>query len=265
MFGRFRFLDEENNTEIDFDGEVFDGIVYPAPEYQNVDDEYALASLLVLPPVSPSKIICVGLNYSDHARELNMPVPENPILFLKPPTAVLPHNGCISYPAVSRQVDYEAELAVVIEKDGHNIDLEDAYSYIAGFSCFNDVTARDLQKADGQWTRAKSFDTFAPLGPFIVTPEELEQQGLNPENLNIQTRITDADGNVRICQNSNTSEFIFKIPELISFISSVMTLKKGDVIATGTPPGVGQLIPGDLVDVEIEGIGTLSNAVIDEI
>ncbi|WNY25513.1 fumarylacetoacetate hydrolase family protein [Methanolapillus millepedarum] len=264
MFGRFRSLDENSDMEVDFEGDVFDGIVYPAPEYQHLDDEYALSSLLILSPVLPSKIICVGLNYSDHARELNMPVPKNPILFLKPPTALLPHNGCIVYPGASKQVEYEAELAVIIGKDGKNISSEDSDSYIAGFSCFNDVTARDLQKEDGQWTRAKSFDTFAPLGPFIVTPEELEQQNLNPENLNIQTRITDRDGNIRVCQNSNTAELIFKIPKLIAFISNIMTLKKGDVIATGTPPGVGQLLPGETVDVEIEGIGILSNTVIED-
>ncbi|WNY26462.1 fumarylacetoacetate hydrolase family protein [Methanolapillus ohkumae] len=258
MFGRFRY------QTTDFEGEVFDGTVYPAPAYQELDDEYSLSAVTVLPPVLPSKIICVGLNYADHAKELNMPLPKNPILFLKPPTALLPDGGQIVCPKESRQVEYEAELAVIIGKAGKNIPIEKAFTHVAGYSCFNDVTARDLQKEDGQWTRAKSFDTFAPLGPFIVTPEELEQKNLDPNNLSIQTRIWEVgnEKSKRTGQNSNTSEFIFKIPDLIAFISNIMTLQKGDVIATGTPPGVGRLIPGECVEVEIKGVGCLKNTVI---
>ena len=255
MLGRFQY------NETVFTGEVFDGIVYPDPQYQHLDDEYPLNTLLILPPVQPSKVICVGLNYADHAKELNMTLPKTPIIFLKPPTAILPHDGLIVYPNESKQMDYEAELGIVIGKSGKNISEDDALEYILGYTCFNDVTARDLQKEDGQWTRAKSFDTFAPIGPFIVTPEELAQQNLSPEKLNILCRVI-RNQNEEIRQSSNTSEFIFKISKLISFISSVMTLEKGDVIATGTPPGVGELLFGDVVEIEIEGIGILRNTVV---
>ena len=255
MLGRFQYKDTV------FTGEVFDDIVYPDPVYQQLDDEYPLTSLLILPPVLPTKIVCAGLNYADHAKELNMEPPTSPILFLKPPSAILPHEGLIQYPGESEQVDFEAELSVVIGKTCRNVSEENALDYILGYTCFNDVTARDLQRADGQWTRSKSFDTFAPLGPFIVTPEELSQQNLSPENLSIQCRVI-RNENEEIRQSSSTSELIFDIPKLISFISSIMTLEKGDVIATGTPPGVGELLIGDVVEVEIEGIGILRNTVV---
>ncbi|WNY23564.1 putative protein YisK [Methanimicrococcus hongohii] len=255
MFGRFQYND------IVFSGEVFDDIVYPDPSFLHLEDEYPLSSLLILPPTRPTKIVCVGLNYADHAKELNMELPKNPILFLKPPSAALAHEGLINYPQMSDQVDYEAELAIVIGKQCRNISAADAFDYILGYTCFNDVTARDLQRADGQWTRAKSFDTFAPFGPFIVTPEELSQQNLSPGNLFVQCRVI-RNENEEVRQSSSTSEFIFGIPELISFISSVMTLEIGDVIATGTPPGVGELLVGDVVEVEIEGIGILRNTVV---
>jgi 2-keto-4-pentenoate hydratase/2-oxohepta-3-ene-1,7-dioic acid hydratase in catechol pathway len=214
-----------------------------------------------MPPVCPSKIICVGLNYADHAKELKMEKPENPILFLKPPSAALSHGESIICPPESRQVEHEAELAIVIGKAGKNITEADAPDYILGYTCFNDVTARDLQRADGQWTRAKSFDTFAPFGPVIVTPHELKQKGLSPDNLKIICRVI-RDQKEEIRQHSTTSEFIFSIPKIISFISSVMTLEKGDIIATGTPPGVGEIRAGDVVEVEIEGIGILRNTVV---
>jgi 2-keto-4-pentenoate hydratase/2-oxohepta-3-ene-1,7-dioic acid hydratase in catechol pathway len=202
----------------------------------------------LLPPCQPSKIVCVGLNYVKHALELKMPLPEEPILFLKPPSAVLPPDGQIVYPATSSQVDYEGELAAVIGKRCRNVPAEEAEKYILGYTCFNDVTARDLQKRDGQWTRAKSFDTFAPFGPGIAR--------IDPSQADIMTRV-----NGRMVQNSNTSDLIFSVPRLVSFISAVMTLEPGDVIATGTPPGVGPLQRGDSVEVEIEGIGTLRNFV----
>jgi 2-keto-4-pentenoate hydratase/2-oxohepta-3-ene-1,7-dioic acid hydratase in catechol pathway len=257
MRGRFQY----NDTV--FTGDVFDGIVYPDPIFQHLDDEYSVSSVLILPPVCPSKIICVGLNYADHAKELNMEKPKTPILFLKPPSAALSHDGLIVSPPESRQVEYEAELAIVIGRKGKNISEDAAMDYVLGFTCFNDVTARDLQRADGQWTRAKSFDTFAPFGPFIVTPEELKQKGLSPNNLEIICRVTrhqHQDEEIR--QHSTTSEFIFNIQKIISFISSVMTLEKDDVIATGTPPGVGELKDGDSVEVEIQGIGILRNTVV---
>lgn len=254
MLGRFQYND------VIFSGEVFDGVVYPDPVYQQLDDEYPLSSLLILPPSLPSKIVCVGLNYTDHAKELNMELPKTPILFLKPPSAILAHEGLILYPPKSGQVDYEAELGIVIGKKCRRISEENALDYILGYTCFNDVTARDLQRADGQWTRAKSFDTFAPAGPFIVTPEELARQNLSPGNLSVSCRVIRGQ-NEEVRQSSSTKELIFDIPKLISFISSVMTLEKGDLIATGTPPGVGELLVGDTVEVEIEGIGVLRNTV----
>ncbi|MCL2142632.1 MAG: fumarylacetoacetate hydrolase family protein [Methanimicrococcus sp.] len=257
MRGRFQY------NHIVFTGDVFDDIVYPDPIFQQLDDEYSVSSVLILPPVCPSKIICVGLNYADHAKELNMQKPKTPILFLKPPSAALSHEGLILYPLESSQVEYEAELAVVIGKTGKHISEAEAMDYVLGYTCFNDVTARDLQRADGQWTRAKSFDTFAPFGPFVVTPEELEQKGLSPNNLEIICRLIQ-NQNEEIRQHSTTSEFIFSIQKIISFISSIMTLEEGDVIATGTPPGVGELKDGDIVEIEIEGIGILRNTVVSQ-
>lgn len=204
----------------------------------------------LLAPVKPSKIVLVGLNYRDHAEELNMKVPVEPVIFLKPSSAVIGSGEKIIYPSTSNRVDYEAELGIVIKNKSRNIKEEEVFSCIAGYVCFNDVTARDLQKKDIQWTRAKSFDTFAPLGPWIETE-------LNPENLNIRSYL-----NGELKQNSNTSEFIFKIPKLITFISCIMTLFPGDIIATGTPPNVGSMKKGDEIIVEIEGIGQLKNYVV---
>lgn len=209
----------------------------------------SLEDVTLLPPCQPSKIVCVGLNYVKHALELKMPLPDEPILFLKPPSAVLAPGGQIVYPSSSIQVDYEGELAVVIGKRCHNVSAGDAEKYILGYTCFNDVTARDLQRKDGQWTRAKSFDTFAPFGPWIGK--------IDPSDADIKTRV-----NGKLVQDSNTSDLIFSVPRLVQFISAVMTLEPGDVIATGTPPGVGQLQKGDLVEVEIEGIGVLKNSVV---
>lgn len=213
-------------------------------------DTYTLSELKVLPPATPSKIICVGLNYVDHARELNLELPRSPILFLKPPSAMIGHEEKIIYPPSSSRVDFEAELAVVIGKKGRNISADRAEEVILGYTCFNDVTARDLQKQDGQWTRAKSFDTFAPLGPYVV-------KDIDAGSLDIRCRV-----NGRIRQESNTSNLIFDIRQLIEFISDIMTLESGDVIATGTPPGVGELLVGDVVEVEIDSIGVLRNKVV---
>ena len=202
--------------------------------------------------LKPSKVIAIGLNYYDHARELKMPVPDHPIMFMKPSTAVIKNGGAIIYPRQSKNVHYEGELAIVIGKKARNILKSEAAKYIKGYTCANDVTARDIQNIDGQWTRAKSFDTFCPLGPKIVTD-------IDPANLNICTRV-----NGRTKQNSNTKNMIFDVYELVSFVSSVMTLLPGDVIITGTPPGVGPLNVGDTVEVEIEGIGILKNKVVKE-
>ena len=211
-------------------------------------DVLALQDVELLAPCQPSKIVCVGLNYTEHARELKMELPAEPVLFLKPPSAILGPGGQIVYPPSSRQVDYEGELAAVIGKRCKSIPAEEAEKYILGYTCFNDVTARDLQRKDVQWTRAKSFDTFAPFGPWIAK--------IDPSNANIETRVNGA-----VKQKSNTSDLIFDISRLVEFISQVMTLEPGDLIATGTPPGVGPLQKGDVVEVEIEGIGILRNSV----
>ncbi|MDD3246954.1 MAG: fumarylacetoacetate hydrolase family protein [Methanosarcina sp.] len=244
MIGRFRSGDNV------FYGEIEDGRVYPNGGISA--GAFELSELRVLPPSFPSKIVCVGLNYKDHAEELYMEVPETPVLFLKPPSAVIGHGDKIIYPASSLRVDYEAELAVVIGKRCKNISAEKAEDVIAGYTCFNDVTARDLQQKDGQWTRAKSFDTFAAFGPYIVSTEEIDVT-----DAKIACRV---NGETR--QESNTSNLIFDIPYLIEFITEIMTLEVGDVIATGTPPGVGELHRGDTVEVEIQGIGKLRNEVV---
>ncbi|MFH1238850.1 MAG: fumarylacetoacetate hydrolase family protein, partial [bacterium] len=208
------------------------------------------SQIKLMPPATPSKIILAGLNYKDHARELKMVIPSEPIIFLKPPTALIAHGENIVYPQESQQVDYEGELALVMAKDGRNIPETEAGSYILGYTCLNDVTARDLQKKDGQWSRAKSFDTFCPVGPWIETD-------LDPASLRIKTYV-----NNKIKQDSSTANFIFSVGYLVSFISRIMTLCAGDIISTGTPPGVGQLKIGDTVAVEIEGLGRLENRVV---
>ncbi len=203
----------------------------------------------LLPPAQPSKVVLVGLNYSDHARELGMKIPQEPIIFLKPPTAVIGHQDAIIYPKSIGRLDYEAELALVIKKQAKNIPAAKASQYILGYTCLNDVTARDLQKKDGQWTRAKSFDTFCPIGPWVETD-------IDPASLRITLRM-----NNFLKQDSSTRNLIFPVKKLVSFISGIMTLYPGDVISTGTPPGVGPMKPGDRVEVGIEGIGTLVNTV----
>jgi 2-keto-4-pentenoate hydratase/2-oxohepta-3-ene-1,7-dioic acid hydratase in catechol pathway len=198
-------------------------------------------------PISPSKIVCVGLNYINHAKELDMDIPEEPIIFIKPSTATIGHGDNIIYPNSSSQVDYEAELGIVISKEAYHVSNNDASDYIGGYTVINDVTARDLQRKDVQWTRAKSFDTFAPVGPCIETE-------LDPMDQDISLRI-----NSNLKQNSSTKNMIFDVYELVEFISDIMTLKAGDMISTGTPPGVGPMNVGDTVEVEVEGIGVLKN------
>ena len=211
---------------------------------------YPLSDLKILPPSVPSKIICVGLNYSDHAEEMQKPLPPSPMLFMKPNTAVIAHKEEIVYPShMSERVDYEGELAVIIGREAHMVEEEDAGKYIFGYTCINDITARDLQKIDIQFTRGKGFDTFAPFGPFIETE-------ISPDNLKIKTLL-----NNEVKQDSTTSNLIFKVNTLVSFISKVMTLLPGDVIATGTPAGIGPVDPGDTLEVQIEGIGSLLNTV----
>lgn len=210
-----------------------------------------LSEVRLLAPCRPSKIIGVGRNYRDHALELGHDVPSEPLIFLKPPSAVIGPHEAIRLPALSERVDYEGELVVVIGRRAHHIgEDESALDYVLGYTCGNDVTARDLQRRDVQFTRAKGFDTFAPLGPVIVTD-------LDPHDVTIETRV---NGQVR--QRARTSQLVFSIETLLRYISQVMTLLPGDVIYTGTPAGVGPLNPGDIVDVDIEGIGVLRNPVI---
>jgi 2-keto-4-pentenoate hydratase/2-oxohepta-3-ene-1,7-dioic acid hydratase in catechol pathway len=209
-----------------------------------------IGAVSLLPPVAPSKIVGVGRNYREHSKELGNPVPDEPLLFIKPPTAVIGPNGIIRSPKTSRRVDYEGELAVVIKKKTRRLsEADDLSEYILGYTCINDVTARDLQSKDVQFTRSKSFDTFAPIGPCIATD-------LDPTRLAVKTFL-----NGRLRQSSNTRHLIFPVPFLVRFISGIMTLCPGDIIATGTPAGVGPMEPGDRVDVQVEGIGTLSNTV----
>jgi 2-keto-4-pentenoate hydratase/2-oxohepta-3-ene-1,7-dioic acid hydratase in catechol pathway len=210
---------------------------------------HARASVKLLAPCSPSKVIAVGLNYRDHARELELPVPETPVIFLKPPTSVIGPGDIIRYPGTSSRVDYEAELGIVIKDRVKDIRPEDVRRHIVGYTCANDVTARDLQKKDGQWTRAKSFDTFCPVGPLIETD-------LEPDDLLVESYL-----NGKRRQSSRTSQFIFKTDHLVSFISQVMTLYPGDLVITGTPAGIGPMEPGDEIEVRIEGIGSLKNTV----
>jgi 2-keto-4-pentenoate hydratase/2-oxohepta-3-ene-1,7-dioic acid hydratase in catechol pathway len=210
---------------------------------------YKLQEVEVLPPVWPSKIIAVGINYRDHAEEFGHDIPSEPVIFMKPATSVIGHGDDIIYPPSAGRVDYEAEIAAVVKKRARNVAEKDAPDFILGYTCLNDVTARDLQRKDGQWTRAKSFDTFCPIGPCIETD-------IDPNNLRVQSRL---NGETR--QDSNTKHFIFPMFRLFSFISHVMTLLPGDIITTGTPSGVGAMTPGDVVEIEVEGIGTLRNTV----
>lgn len=211
--------------------------------------KYSLEDIKILSPVSPSKVVAVGLNYRDHAAELNMDIPDEPIIFIKPPSTVIGPEEEIIYPPQTKNLHYEAELAIVMGKKAEKVSEENANDYVLGYTALNDITARDLQEKDGQWTRSKSFNTFCPIGPWIETD-------INPHNLNISLKV-----NNDLKQDSNTENLIFSVEKIVSFISQIMTLNPGDVIATGTPPGVGSLQVGDLVEVEIEGIGVLRNRV----
>jgi 2-keto-4-pentenoate hydratase/2-oxohepta-3-ene-1,7-dioic acid hydratase in catechol pathway len=217
-------------------------------------DHIALSEARLLVPVRPSKIVCVGRNYREHAAELGNEVPSEPLLFFKPPSSLLAPGSEIRRPKLSQRVDLEGELAVVVGKKCYKLGAdEDVRPYILGYTCLNDVTARDLQKKDGQWTRAKGFDTFCPVGP-LVTDE------INPWNgVGVETRV---NGEVR--QQGNTRDFIFPLEVMFRYISEAMTLFPGDVIATGTPQGVGPVVAGDVIEVSVEGVGILRNAVVDE-
>ena len=223
------------------DGDPFETIT--------VVSKVPLHEVKLLAPCTPSKIVAFGINYAPHASEIDFDIPIEPLLFLKPSTTVIGPDDIIRLPSMSNQVEYEGELAVVIGKTAKDIDEQDALQFVFGYTCINDVTARDLQKRDVQFTRSKSFDTFAPLGPWIETD-------INPSNLLVKTYLNDENR-----QSASTSTMINSVPMLLSFVSQVMTLLPGDVIATGTPKGVGKLNSGDSVTVSIEKIGSLTNKV----
>ena len=223
------FLDEDGKV-VELKGDILD---YHNAEIktvlENIVESNSLEDIEIESPTEPSKIVCIGLNYKDHAKELNLDLPESPVIFIKPSTTVNRTDNIIVYPKVSKQIDYEGELAVVIGKTTKQVSIEEADNHIFGYTIINDVTARDFTLGDGQWTRGKSCDGFAPIGPYIET-------SLDPLNQNIITKV---NGEVR--QNSNTSQMIFSPQEIISYVSETMTLNPGDIIATGTPPGVGEM------------------------
>ena len=212
---------------------------------------YALKGLRLLPAVSPSKIVCVGRNYAEHAKELGNEVPQEPLIFLKPPSSLNAHGAAVIYPELSKRVDFEGELGVVIGRRARKIQAAEYAKYVAGYTIVNDVTARDLQKKDGQWTRGKGFDTFCPVGPWWVPKEEVDF-----DSLRVITRV---NGEVR--QEAPVTEMLFSVGAILDFISQFMTLEPGDLVATGTPPGVGPVNPGDCVQVEIPGLGMLENPI----
>ncbi len=216
------------------------------------DHYYQLSEVKLLSPCLPSKIVALGLNYHSHAKELNAPLPDAPLTFLKPSTAVIGPEDNIIYPSASARVDYEGELGVVIKKPAWRVSVDDALGYVLGYTCFNDVTARDLQSKNGQWTRAKGFNTFAAIGPCIETE-------LDPGNVTLETYL-----NGKLKQHGNTSDLIYPVPELINFISHVMSLLPGDIIATGTPSGIGPMYPGDTIEIKIQPIGILRNYVVSD-
>jgi len=230
-------------------GTIYDGVI-EGSDFVYADGRVAVDHVRVLAPCVPTKIIGVGRNYADHAAEMNNPLPTEPLLFLKPPSALNHHDGDVIYPVQSRQVDYEGELAVVVGVRCKNVQRVDAASVILGYTMCNDFTARDLQRTDNQWARAKGFDGFAPLGPCIVS-------GIDPSALRLQTFL-----NGSLKQEARTNTLIFSIPTLIEYISAAFTLEPGDVVTTGTPAGVGAVQPGDVVEVRVDEIGVLRNRIV---
>ena len=235
----------DDDTVYYLDGSPFGPFTRGAPA-----DTLNRAELLV--PCVPTKIVAIGRNYAEHAKEHRAEVPVEPLIFLKPPSALVAHRQPVVLPPQSNQVEHEAELAIVIGRRAKGVDRDDAWKYVLGSTCVNDVTARDLQRSDGQWSRAKGFDTFCPLGPWIET-------GLTPEQIGGLDVTCRVNGLTR--QAGNTRDMVFDVPRLIAHISAAMTLEPGDVILTGTPAGVGPLVDGDTVEVEIESIGVLRNSV----
>ncbi|WP_265112189.1 fumarylacetoacetate hydrolase family protein [Halosolutus halophilus] len=227
-------------------GEYENGHVHFGNESYALDDE----SIDVRPPCEPSKIVCIGRNYADHADEMGSDVPDRPLLFLKPPNAVASHGDTVTAPAGKDRIDYEAELGVVIGEQCRHVPVSDAMDVVEGFTCVNDVSNRDDQRQEQNWIRGKAFDGAAPIGPLLATPDEV------PDDAAVQSRV-----NGELKQDGSREQLIFSIPELIAEITAYMTLEPGDVIATGTPEGVGPLEDGDEVEIEVEGVGTLSHSI----
>ena len=238
-------------TAPDADRRVLQGTVDGDTIRASDGNTYPLQRVRLLPPVSPSKIVCVGRNYAEHARELGNAPPAEPLIFLKPPSSLNAHGAPVIYPEIAERVDFEGELGVVIGRRTRRIRAADYLRHVAGYTIVNDITARDLQKKDGQWTRAKGCDTFCPVGPWLVLKEEVDFDALR-----IVTRV---NGAVR--QDAAVSQMIFSVGAILEFVSQFMTLEPGDLIATGTPPGVGPVNPGDRVEVEIPGLGILENSI----
>jgi 2-keto-4-pentenoate hydratase/2-oxohepta-3-ene-1,7-dioic acid hydratase in catechol pathway len=222
------------------------------PDVRHSNSREMPAGARLLPPCSPSKIVCVGRNYAEHAKELGNEPPKEPLIFLKPPSSLIASGDAIVYPILSQRVDFEGELGVIIAKRARHVRTADAAQFIQGYTCVNDITARDLQKKDGQWTRGKGFDTFCAVGPCMVSPDEVEF-----EKLRVQTMV---DGELK--QDGSVRDMLFSVGDIIAYVSEFMTLEPGDLIATGTPPGVGPLQPGSRVQIKIEGIGVLDNTVV---
>jgi 2-keto-4-pentenoate hydratase/2-oxohepta-3-ene-1,7-dioic acid hydratase in catechol pathway len=251
-FVRFSLNRDLRPAETDANPEVKRGLLEGDAVLDENGDSFPLSSVRMLPPCSPSKIICVGRNYIEHAKELGNPIPEEPLLFFKPPSSLIADGDDIVYPAISKLVHFEGELGVVIGRRARHIPAEDALKYVFGYTCLNDVTARDLQKKDGQFTRGKGFDTFCAVGPWVVPKNDVDFEALRVKTV--------LDGVVK--QDSSVRDMIFSVNAIIAFVTQVMTLEPGDLIATGTPPGVGPMEAGSMVRVEIEGIGALQNRVI---
>jgi 2-keto-4-pentenoate hydratase/2-oxohepta-3-ene-1,7-dioic acid hydratase in catechol pathway len=214
--------------------------------------EHPAGGVRLLNPCAPTKIVCVGRNYRDHAKELGNEVPAEPLIFLKPPSSLLAAGEAIVYPELSQNVNYEGELGVIVGKRARRVSAADARNYIFGYTCVNDVTARDLQRKDGQWTRGKGFDTFCPAGPYIVGKDDV-----NFDDLRVRTLL---DGEVK--QDASVRDMIFPVDAIIAFVTQFMTLEPGDLIATGTPAGVGPMQPGSTITVEIAGVGKLENRIV---
>jgi len=228
--------------------------IAPSPgtgERLDLDPEpLAAADVDVLPPCDPSKVVCVGLNYADHAAEQGKELPDRPLLFLKPPNTVAAHGETVDLPADKERIDHEAELAVVVGERARDVDADEAMDHVAGFTCVNDLSNRDDQVVEQNWVRGKAFDDACPLGPVVATPDEV------PADATVKCRV---NGETR--QASSRGEFIFSVPELLAEITTYLTLEPGDVVSTGTPAGVGPLADGDTVEIEVEGVGTLRNEV----